>query len=112
MRNHGDTLSAAPYLACEEITQGVLDAGATPDGNYHGYHGAPTAAAASESRTSVAKLLMKADVNLYKRGDEGEGTALYAVVSAGLTDTVTVPLDAHDSLETFAGMSGMTCVTQ
>ncbi|MDI1486543.1 MAG: hypothetical protein OHK93_005774 [Ramalina farinacea] len=105
----GEALDAAAYKGNQDVVQTLLDAGAEPNGGYwEGEYGSPIAAAASQGQNNVVKMLLRAGADVNRRGQDGEGSAMFQAVVHRHLETVKMLVEVGASVDAYAGMSGLT----
>ena len=105
----GEALEAAAYKGNQDVVQRLLDAGAEPNGGYwEGEYGSPIAAAASQGQNNVVKMLLRAGADVNRRGQDGEGSAMFQAVVHRHLETVKMLVKVGASVDAYAGMSGVT----
>ena len=104
----GEALDAAAYKGNPDVVQTLLDAGAEPNGGYwEGEYGSPIAVAASQGQNNVVKMLLRAGADVNRRGEDGEGSAMFQAVFHRHLETVKMLVEVGASVDAFAGMSGV-----
>ncbi|KAL9628986.1 MAG: hypothetical protein Q9164_007071, partial [Protoblastenia rupestris] len=105
----GEALGAAAYKGDEDSVQALLRAGAKPDGaDWEAQYGSPIASAASQGHNAIVALLLQAGADLDKKGEDGQGSALYQAVAYRRLETVKMLVNAGANVDAFEGMSGAT----